>query len=146
MSGSNLKTENEDGLSQSEKQATPDSTKESYQNYKELGGIINEGDYQSALARAKDTTELDIRLVNQSELIAKVAKIELNNMKGSLDQRTILYGVLRSDKPQGVKYHHCQMSDQRLFAEVLRMLGDVDSLDKLINAHPNIFIFVKKTV
>ena len=119
---------------------------ENYQNYKELGGIINEGDYQSALTRAKNTTTIYDRWVKQSELIARVAKIELRNEKDSLDQRTILYGVLRSDKPKGVKYHHCQMSDQRLFAEVLRMLGDVDSLDKLINTHPNIFLFVEKTV
>ncbi len=111
---------------------------ENYQNYKGLGGIINEGDYQSALARAKNTTTLEDRLVRQSELIARVAKIELNNTKDSLDRRTILYGVLRSDKPKGVKYHHCQMSDQRLFAEALRMLGDVDSLNKLVNTHPNI--------
>jgi hypothetical protein len=111
---------------------------ENYQNYKGLGGIINEGDYQSALARAKNTTTLDDRLVRQSELIARVAKIELNNTKDSLDQRTILYGVLRGDKPKGVKYHHCQMSDQRLFAEALRMLGDVDSLNKLVNAYSNI--------
>lgn len=110
----------------------------SYQKYQGLGGIINEGDYRSALARAKDTIKLDDRLVSQSELIARVAKIELNNTKDSLDQRTILYGVLRSDKPEGVKYHHCQMSDQRLFAEALRMLGDVDSLNKLVSAYSNI--------
>ncbi len=111
---------------------------ESYQNYKSLGVIINEKDYLSALARAKDTATLDVRLVRQSELIARVAGIGLRNEKGSLDRRTILYGVLRSDKPEGVRYHHCQMSDQRLFAEALRMLGDVDSLDKLVSAYSNI--------
>lgn len=110
----------------------------SYQEYQGLGGIINEKDYQNALARAKNTTTLDDRLVKQSELIARVAGIELCNEKGIIDQRTTLYGVLRSDKPKGVKYHHCQMSDQRLFAEVLRMLGDVDSLNKLVNTYPNI--------
>lgn len=111
---------------------------ENYQNYKELGGIINEGAYKSALSRAKDTTTLETTLIKQSELTARVAKIELNNTKDSLDQRTILYGVLRSDRPEGAPYHHGQMSDQRLFAEVLRMLGDVDSLNKLVNTHPHI--------
>ena len=32
------------------------------------------------------------------------------------------------------------MSDQKLFAEALRMLGDADSLKKLIEAHPNILL------
>ena len=115
--------------------------KKSYKQYQELGGIINKKDYRSALTRAKNTTTLDIRLIKQSELIARVARIELNNTKDSIDQRTILYGALRSDKPEGVKYHHCQMSDQRLFAEALRMLGDVDSLNKLIDTHPHISFY-----
>ena len=110
-----------------------------YERYQELGGIINEKDYESALARAKNTTTLDITLIKQLEFIAHIAGIELHNTKDTIDQRTILYGILRTDtKPEGVKYHHSQMSDQRLFAEVLRMLGDVDSLNKLINAYPNI--------
>lgn len=131
----------ENGLSQLEKQAVLDGTKENncYQQYQELGGIINEKDYQSALARAKDTTTLNITLIKQLEFIARVAGIELRNAKDSIDQRTMLYGILRTDTgPEGVKYHHSQMSDQRLFAEALRMLGDTDSLNKLINTHPNI--------
>jgi len=111
---------------------------ESYQKYQELGGIINEKDYQSALERANGVTNLETTLVKQLEFIARVAGIRLHNEKGSLDRRTVLYGVLRSDRPEGVKYHHCQMSDQRLFAEVLRMLGDTDSLNKLVSTHPNI--------
>ncbi len=110
-----------------------------YERYKKLGGIINEKDYESALARAKNTTTLDIALIKELEFIARIAGIKLRNTKDTIDQRTILYGILRTDaKPEGVKYHHCQMSDQRLFAEVLRMLGDVDSLNKLINTHPHI--------
>ncbi len=112
-----------------------------YERYQKLGGIINEKDYESALARAKNTTVLDleITLIKQSELIAKIAGIELHNSTDALDQRTILYGILRADaKPKGIKHHHNQMSDQRLFAEVLRMLGDIDSLNKLINTHPHI--------
>ena len=114
----------------------------SYQQYQELGGIINEEDYQSALARAKNTATLDAILIKQSELIARVAGIELRNAKDSLDQRTVLYGILRTDaKPKEVKYHHSQMCDQRLFAEALRMLGDTDSLNKLISAHPHISFY-----
>ncbi len=110
-----------------------------YQQYQELGGIINEEDYQSALAKAKNTTTLDTTLIKQSELIARIAGIELCNTKDSIDQRIILYGILRTDtKPKKVKYHHCQMCDQRLFAEALRMLGDTDSLNKLIKTYHHI--------
>jgi hypothetical protein len=63
----------------------------------------------------------------------------LRNTENTIDQRTILYATLRSDvAPKEVEHHHSQMSDQRLFAEVLRMLGDVESLDKMIEAYPNI--------
>ncbi len=113
--------------------------KNCYERYKKLGGIINEKDYESALTRAKNATILDIALIKELEFIARIAGIELRNTKDAIDQRTILYGILRTDaKPEGIKYHHCQMSDQRLLAEALRMLGDVDSLNKLINTYPHI--------
>jgi len=41
-------------------------------------------------------------------------------------------------RPEDIEHHHSQMSDQRLFAETLRMLGDVASLGKLIEAYPSI--------
>ena len=107
-----------------------------YQRYKELGGIIKEKDYESALARAKNTTTLNIVLIKQSEMIAEFAGIEFYNAKDAADQRVMLYGTLRNDtRPEKTPYHHSQMSDQRLFAEVLRMLGDTDALSKLINAY-----------
>ncbi|MEK6817382.1 MAG: hypothetical protein AABX80_01145 [Nanoarchaeota archaeon] len=46
---------------------------------------------------------------------------------------------MRADiRPEKVRHHHSQMCDQRLFAEALRMLGNVDALNKLIRAHPHI--------
>jgi|GEM_PF-1731581 len=110
-----------------------------YQRYVKLGGIINEKDYQSALARSKHTTTVNQTSIMQADNIAKRSGISLHNSKDSLDPRTILYGILRSDTVPEPKYHHSQMNDQRLFAEALRMLGDTDSLEKLIEAHPNIF-------
>lgn len=75
-------------------------------------------------------------LIKQAEHMAEFAGIELHNTQDKIDQRTVLYGILRADaKPEEVKYHHSQMSDQRLFAEVLRMLGDMDALSKLITAY-----------
>lgn len=108
-----------------------------YQRYQELGGIINEKDYESVLARVRNITTLDRALIQQAELIAQIAGIELHNTKDAPDQRMILYGILRTDpKPKEVKYHHSQMCDQRLFAEALRMLGDTDALDKVMHTHP----------
>ena len=75
-------------------------------------------------------------MIEQAERMAEFAGIELHDTKDAIDQRTMLYGILRADaKPEEAKYHHSQMSDQRLFAEVLRMLGDTDALGKLINAY-----------
>ncbi len=111
--------------------------KDPYEQYQELGGIINREDYENALARARDAaTAPEKMLVGQAELMAEFAGIELHNTKDAIDQRITLYETLRADsKPEEIKYHHSQMSDQRLFAEVLRMLGDTDSLNKLIGAY-----------
>mgnify|MGYP001619687304 CR=1 FL=1 len=109
-----------------------------YGKYRELGGIINEKDYTNALTRAKESRALNKPLLRQAENIAKCAGIVLDN-SGGVDPKVKLYAVLRADnKPEDVKYHHSQMSDQRLFAEALRMLEDVDSLNKMITAYPNI--------
>lgn len=113
----------------------------SYQRYLELGGIINEKDFESALNRMNNVRTLDMNSsrVQQVADIARYAKIGLSGSEDVLDPRVALYVILRSDvRPKGVRYHHDQMSDQRILGEVLRMLGDADSLDKLIKAFPNI--------
>lgn len=115
--------------------------KTSYDRYRELGGIINEVDYQKALARAGQTTSLRKTLVAQAKLIARVAGVPLDDdFQGCPGKITILYGVLRTDSNSnpGEQYHHSQMCDQRLFAEALRMLDFPDLLAKVIKAHPNI--------
>lgn len=113
----------------------------SYRRYVELGGIINEKDCRSALSRAGKTTTLSVSSMAQVEGMAKRAGIVLHNSEDSPDPRAILYGILRSDRVPEPKYHHSQMSDQRLFAEALRMLGDADSLKKVIEAYPNISFY-----
>jgi len=112
---------------------------ESYHQYRNLGGIINEQDYKSALTRAESVTTFDKTRKAQVEGIARFAKIELHNIEGAIDPRIKLYETLRGDiRPEGVERYHGEMSDQRLFAEALRMLGDTKSLDKMIKAYPNI--------
>lgn len=118
-------------------------SKNRYQRYLELGGIINENDFESALDRigsALDRKEPSVRAsISKAIGIAEYAGIELRNPEGDFDPRVVLYVILRNDvRPEGVRYHHSQMSDQRIFGEVLRMLGDAASLDKLIKAFPNI--------
>jgi len=110
-----------------------------YERYRQLGGIINEGDYKKALTRVAQTTRLrEKTLVAQAERVVGVAGFSLNNDKDCLDDVTTLYGVLRTDQKPGVEYHHGQMSDERLFAEALRMLDRPDLLAKVIEAYPNI--------
>lgn len=136
-------------------------SKSGHRRYLELGGIINENDFESALDRmgperdhegsqrasvsygvgsALDRKEPSVRAsISQAIGIAEYAGIELSGPEDGFDPRVVLYVILRSDvRPEGVKYHHSQMSDQRIFGEVLRMLEDAASLDKLIRAYPNI--------
>ena len=106
-----------------------------YGSYRTLGGIINEKDCVIALDKSEKTAAFNKTLIQEAENIAERAGIVLENSDGA-DPRVKLYAVLRADnKPEDVKYHHSQMSDQRLFAETLRMLGDTDALDKLVNAY-----------
>lgn len=113
-----------------------------YNQYREFGGIINEKDYESALARAQDIGTVPEKIpIRQAEHIAEFAGIELRNIKDAIDSRAVLYAILRTDtKTKEVEYHHSQMSDQRIFAEALRMLGDTDALAKLINAYHKVGI------
>jgi len=111
---------------------------EIYSTYRELGGIINEKDYRNAIERAGKATTFNKTLIQQAKNIAEYAGIILEN-SDDVDPKVKLYAVLRADfKPEDVKDHHSQMSDQRLFAEAARMLEDVDSLNKMIIAYPNI--------
>jgi|SRR3989344_6400895 len=118
-----------------------------YRRYLELSGIINETDYQSAMNRIsgmcrivmfESSSSIQSR-VGQVGWIAKYSGIELLGPEYVPDPRILLYVILRGDtRPEGVRHHHSQMSDQRIFGEVLRMLGDTDSFDKLVKAHPHI--------
>src|SRR3989344_6426129 len=110
--------------------------KDTYAQYKELRGIINKNDYESALERSAETDMVSDAAMKQVEDMAKFAGIELKSEEGANDPRVKLYAILRSDsKPENVQHHHSQMSDQRLFAEVLRILRDTKALNKLIGAY-----------
>jgi hypothetical protein len=108
-----------------------------YEEYKALGGIINEVDYARAIKKAEETASADEMSFQQARVLARSAEIEIleNN-----DPRVVLYSILRNDQNiSGAEYHHSQMSDQKLFAEALRISGDEESLGKFTDALPHIF-------
>ena len=115
-----------------------DPATKSYARYQELGGIINQEDYRSALERAKNATTFNKGFILSAEGMAQHAGIVFKNSEDTPDPRAALYAVMREDRKPGAEYYHGQMSDQRLFAEVLRMLEDDESLTKLKSAYYNI--------
>ncbi len=105
----------------------------SYHRYQELGGIISEKDYESALTKAKGTITSRESTIMQAKNIAKFAGIELHSTEDAIDPRIIFYGILHDIKPKEV-----MDSDWRLFREALRMVEDTDALIKLKTAcHTN---------
>lgn len=137
------------GMSDMKQESKQDIPGHSYKRYRELGGIINEQDCQSALIRAQGMTldaarvgqpeEMEKRNgIEQAKNIARYAGIKLQESENVLDLRIRMYVTLRGDRNPAVKFHHSTMADERLFAEVLRMLEDSDSLRKLIEAYPHI--------
>ena len=119
---------------------TQESSKESddYQCYLGLNGIINETDFKDARLRAESLAMPSKKDIQEVENIARFAGIELYNTEDSADKRvvlySILYSILRGDaKPKEVAHHHAQMGDIKLFAEVLRMTGDIFALNQMMD-------------
>jgi len=110
-----------------------------YERYLERGGILNEVDYQRVMEKTRQAVQLRQSLILQAEQIAKCSGVVLNNFPQQPDEVTILYGVLRTDEKPGAENHHGQMSDQRLFAEALKMLDRLGLLVKVMETYPNIF-------
>lgn len=134
--------------------------KVSYQQYQSLGGIINEGAYRSAMDRAKQVgLSPEEPVVNQGDNTADLEAADLAKKKAQLEESlrsqakriarfskvflpkeefrdvVILYGILRTDVIPGEPYHHGQMSDERLFAEALRMLNYPEELGRVIRTY-----------
>src|SRR3989338_6468387 len=111
-----------------------------YQQYLASGCTMNEKEYESALARADSAGRApgtpEKELGKEPGNMAKFAGIELHNTKDVPDERVVLYRILKTDAAPKRGFHQeSKMSDQRLFAEALRMLGDMDALKKLIAAN-----------
>ena len=104
--------------------------KDRYELYLKLGGVSSKEDYESALHEA-DTSMPSAPSMMQAESMARHAKIELQ--KDGHGPVVKLYAALRNNK----RYVH--KSDQEVFAETLRMLGDADPLEKVTEAYKEIF-------
>ena len=116
----------------------------SYEQYRSAGGFLDETDYASVLAQAKNKKTVNSHSLAQAGLMANMAGFELQNRGTQIDLHVVLYDVLCDvlrtvTNRHPTAYHHSQMADQPLFAEALRMLGNTEALEKFQAAHPNIF-------
>ncbi len=93
------------------------------------------------LQSTKEKRTLSPSSLRQAEEMARVAGIVLSEKGKGTDPRVALYASLREDVDVNLKgeFDYSHLDDQHLFAEVLRMLGDTDSLKKFLKAYSNIF-------
>lgn len=118
-----------------------------YYGREPLNGIINEFDFRRLIYATKASTlpslkagldafeqhQIDQRVL-QAENMAEAAGIELDNSAG-LDPRVLLFAIMRAEtRPKGAEFYHDDMTDNRMFEEVLRMAGDVVSLNKFLES------------
>ena len=110
-----------------------------YEKYRNAGGFLSEADFANALAEVKARRTVEPHSLSQAEGMAKAAGIVLESREEGIDPRVALYDVLhdmlRVDDRDINRYPLSQLSDQPLFAEVLRMLGDTQSLAKFLKTH-----------
>ncbi|GEM_PF-2510364 len=108
-----------------------------YKEYKALGGILDEMEYQDILGRIDSVrnTPLNSSTPLQAKSMASAAGITLS------PETIALYGVLRHyEEPNpDAKEHYSTLNDQKVLAEALRLVGDKDSLATFIETHPHIF-------
>ncbi|MEK7140259.1 MAG: hypothetical protein AAB815_00580 [Patescibacteria group bacterium] len=65
-----------------------------YEKYKSAGGFLNEKDYAEVLAQVKDRKTVDSHNLEQAQIMASVAGIELQDSGIQIDPRAALYDVL----------------------------------------------------
>ncbi len=106
-----------------------------FEKYQSLGGVLTEDEFTQAMTKAQGLDKVDPYSLRQAQGMMNIAGIEL---KSGNDIRVALYDVLRLHFNPGLK-HATLVDDQPIFAEVLRIVGDIPALDKFLGAYPNIF-------
>lgn len=106
-----------------------------YEKYKTLSGALRQEQYQDVLKRAAEGTEAPTTSQSSTNVnfMAQRAGIALS------PETVTIYGILRNEKPDGISENYHEMSDQKLLAEALRMVGDTASLTTFIEKYPHIF-------
>jgi hypothetical protein len=112
----------------------------SYERYQELGGFLSHTRYERLLERAERDISKSEPYTSHIAMIAWISGIELDCSHDSPDERIVLYKLLRIDSYVELEAQNNPggWSDQRVFAEVLLVVADVDSFKKLSQAHPHI--------
>lgn len=117
----------------SKKERTQEEIGQGYDKYKNVGGILSSEEYQDVLKRAADGTFSNSKWFVNAHSMTQSAGIPLSS------ETATIYGILRDEKPDPVKEHYSEKSDQELLAEALRIVGDESSLSKFIENYPHIF-------
>lgn len=107
--------------------------KGNYEEYKALSGTLSQEEYWDVLKRAAEERNIFSKWSGHANSMARAAEITLS------PETVALYGILRDEKPDPIKEHFSELSDQKLLAEALRIVGDTKSLEALIEKHPHIF-------
>ncbi len=123
--------------------------KTNFKEYRNSGGILNNHDYTDLLALARPkgggalfqpgktpgvTEDLDTLKKGLIQMVHETG-IVLNN---GFDARKLLYLILRTDKKLQARYHGRLEKDEQVFAEVLRMVGDRESRERLVTNYRSI--------
>jgi len=96
--------------------------------------------YADLMARARELKSVKPSTLINAKALAKVAGIEFENSQNGPDPRVALYAVLRADSfTSADEAHSGGLTDQKLFAETLQMLGETAALEKFKAAYPLIF-------
>ena len=110
---------------------TPETAESSFLRYQAAGGkSIDDKKYKIIFEKFKQPSAPDEYAVKHAEAMAARAGIELQSSKDSHDPRVVLFGILRAETG---------LTDQRAFAEALRMSGDTELLKTFIEKNPEIF-------
>lgn len=104
-----------------------------YEGYKNLlGGTLSQEEYEDVLKSAAEGRTFNLARTSQANFMAETSGITLS------PETVTVYGILRDERPDPAK-EYSGMSDQKLLAEALRIVGDTDSLTTFIEKYPNIF-------
>jgi len=114
----------------------------SYSKYRRLGGFLDQVGFQKLVEKVQSGSSGSPFHSSQVAAITLAAGIVFHCSNRESNQRVFVYELLRenvtSDHTRESVY--ITGSDIRMFAEMLRIAGDIDSLNKLSTAFPHMQI------